>query len=640
MGASAYPTLGFDPCPGDPAGVTTLAGKWQDAAFLLTEIAVRLDGTDEVQARWRGQAADAFRSKLKGNRVTIGKLRASYERNADLLSNWAGQLTDFQAEAAALETRAAVLDEQRRRETTAPQSTPQPVPQAPPTPGETPAPPTLEQLRTQLSGLHTQAGQLRERYLDAARLLARQVGALLHLPAGTTGWYGQSIDAARESMLLKQEAGREGGPVPVDPALRAAWWNSLTPDERAVVAGDDYFTDVGSTIGLPADVADQLNRLRLKAEVQKPDCPQRLKDLWKHLTDPKDRDYRSDMYLLGYDDIGNGHVAVSYGNPDTAPNTAVYVPGTGSSLDGASGDLNRALTLYTSTNTQKPNSTASIYWLGYDAPGWSYPGPASRSFADAGAPKLAAFVNSLAVNHQGARHITVIGHSYGSTLVGDAFAHAGMKADDAVFVGSPGVTVDKASQLGLDPSHVWAGKAKFDPVPEVSAPLNPLNWYDDHSVRFGNDPTSSAFGGRTFDAGEGSGVGHAHSEYWDQGRSLDNMTNIVTGQSGKVTTMPTEDKVGVLPNLADLPIPVIAGPDIGGAALQNVGHHMGGYWGQPIEDAGDSLHDFGQAENDVLGAGGDLLTGDLDGSLNDAKDIGGDLEDSGKNAIKTVTDFF
>jgi hypothetical protein len=623
--------------------VTTLAGKWQDAAFLLTEIAVRLDGTDAAQARWRGQAADSFRSKLNANRVMIGKLRASYEHNADLLNKWAGQLKDFQIEAAALETRAAGLDEQRRRETVLPQATPQPVPEAPPAPGRTPAPPTLEQLQTQLSGLHTQAGQLQERYLDAARNLARQVEDLLHLPAGTTGWYGRSIDAAQESMLLKQETGRKGGPVPVDPALRAVWWNSLTPDEQAVAAREYAgapTADVFSTQGLPADAADRLNRLRLQSEVQKPGCPQRLKDLWDRLSNLKNLHYQRDVFLLGYDDVGNGHVAVSFGNPDMAPNTAVYVPGTGSTLDGANADLNRAQTLYTSANSQNPNSTASIYWLGYDAPGWSYPGPSSQSFADAGAPKLAAFVNSLAVNHSGAGHVTVIGHSYGSTLVGDASAHAGMKADDVIFVGSPGVTVDEASQLGLDPSHVWASKAKFDPVPEVSASQPPLDWTDDHSVWFGNDPTSSAFGGRTFDAGEGSWVGHAHSEYWNPGPSLDNMTNIVTGQPDKVTAMPTEDKVGVIPNLADLPVPVIGVPDIGGAGLQNLGHHVGGYWGKPIEDAGDSLHEFGQAENNVVNTGGDLLTGDLDGAGNDVKDIGSELADSGKNAIKTVTDFF
>jgi Alpha/beta hydrolase len=394
--------------------------------------------------------------------------------------------------------------------------------------------------------------------------------------------------------------------------------------------------DVTAFQGLPADVADKLNRLRLQAEVRKPDCPKRLKDLSTYLSDST----KPEMYLLGFDDIGNGHVAVSFGNPDTAPNTGVYVPGTGASLGGASGDLNRALTLYTSANTTKSNSTASIFWLGYDAPGWNVPGPAAQSSADAGAPKLAAFVNSLAANHSGAGHVTVIGHSYGSTLVGDAFAHAGMKADDAVFVGSPGLTVDKASQLGLNPSHVWAGKAKFDPVPEVSLSLNPLKWYDDHSVRFGEDPTSSTFGGRTFDAGEGSGVGHAHSEYWDQGPSLDNMTNIVIGRPDKVTKMPTEDKVGVIPNLADIPVPAIAVPDIGGALLQNLGHRVGGYWGKPMEDAGDSLHDFGQSENNVVSIGTDLLTGNPDGALHDVEDVGSDLADSGENAVKTVTDFF
>lgn len=409
-----------------------------------------------------------------------------------------------------------------------------------------------------------------------------------------------------------------------DPAFLKAYSDAAPPN------------DVTAFQGLPADLADRLNRLRLQAEVRQPDCPQRLKDLWTYVTNP----VNPPTFLLGFDDVGNGHVAVSFGNPDTAADTAVYVPGTGSTLDKAKGDLNRALTLYTSANKAQPRSTASIFWLGYDAPGWSIPGPASQSFADAGAPKLAAFVNSLRDDHSGAGHLTVIGHSYGSTVVGDAFAHAGMRADDAIFMGSPGVTVDKAADLHLDPSHVWASKAKFDPVPGISIPLDPFHWYDDHSIRYGNDPTSSAFGGRTFDSGEGSAVTHAHSEYWDPGPSLDNMTDIVVGQPGKVTPMPTEDEVGVLPNLADLPFPTIAVPDLGGSLLQNLGHRMGGHWGRPVEDAGDALHEFGQAENNVLGAGGDLLTGDFDGAVHDVEDIGGDLADSGKNAVKSVIDLF
>jgi hypothetical protein len=113
------------------------------------------------------------------------------------------------------------------------------------------------------------------------------------------------------------------------------------------------------------------------------------------------------------------------------------------------------------------------------------------------------------------------------------------------------------------------------------------------------------------------------------------MTRIVTGRPDEVTAMPTEDKVGALPNLAS------GSPySTTGSVLQNIGHSVGGHWGRPIEDAGDSLHEFGQAQSNVLNAGGDLLTGDLDGSLNDVKDVGSDLADSGKNAISAVTDLF
>ncbi|WP_069467415.1 alpha/beta hydrolase, partial [Actinacidiphila rubida] len=599
----------------DPDDVRALASRWRDAAFVTTEAALRLDGTDEVQARWHGQAADAFGSRLGAHRVVLGKLRAAYEQNAALLDEWSGRLREFQQEAAALEARAAHLDTQRRQQATG-------------------------DVTARIGEVSSQAEQLRERYLAAARALARRVDALLHLPSGDTGWYGRTADTAQASALLTAATGRDGGPMPVDPALRALWWKGLTPDEQGAVAADYADAGMDVTQGLPADVADQLNRLRLRAAVARPGCPQRLRDLWQHLTDPSDRLHRSDMFLLGFDDVARGHVALAYGDPDLAADTAVYVPGTGSSLDGASGDLNRALTLYTSANGRRRGSTASVYWLGYDAPTWSVPGPAAQGFADAGAPKLAAFVNSLGTNHRGSGHLTVIGHSYGSTVVGDAFAHAGMKADEAIFVGSPGVTAGTASQLGLDPAHVWASKAKFDPIPEISAPLDPLDWYDDHSVRFGDDPTSSAFGGRTFDAGDGSSVAHAHSEYWDQGPSLDNMTHIVLGEPGEVTAMPTEDKGGVIPNLADLPLPTVAVPDIGGAALQNLGHKVGGSWGASMEDAGDSLHEFGQAQNDVLGAVGNAVTGDVDGAMHDLQDVGGDVEDSGRNAARSVRDLF
>jgi hypothetical protein len=103
--------------------------------------------------------------------------------------------------------------------------------------------------------------------------------------------------------------------------------------------------------------------------------------------------------------------------------------------------------------------------------------------------------------------------------------------------------------------------------------------------------------------------------------------------------MPTEQKIGAIPNLADLGMPTVAVPDIGGALLQNAGHAMGD-WGAPIEHAGDVFHAFGQAESNVLGAGGDLLSGDGDGALQDLGDVGDDLKASGKGAANAVEDLF
>jgi hypothetical protein len=380
--------------------------------------------------------------------------------------------------------------------------------------------------------------------------------------------------------------------------------------------------------GLPADEADKLNRIRLAKCVKAKDCPQQLKDLAAYLV----KNQMSQPLLLGFDGKGKGHVVLSFGNPDTAANTAVYVPGTGA--HGTDGDMDRALTMFESANAQKPGSTASVYWLGYDAPTWSLPGPASQSFADTAGPELSSFVRSLQANHSGRGHLTVIGHSYGTTVVGDACAHFGMRPDDVVFVGSPGVTVGRASQLGIDPSHVWASHAKFDPVPSLAPPLDPYGWANDHSDRYGNDPTSSTFGGKTFDSGSGSGAGHAHSEYWDPGPSLTNMTDIVIGRPEKVTPMPDEDKIGVLP--AD----PLNGADDVGSILENSGHAIGGYWGAPVEDLGDTVHAAGTVADDISGSGADALTGDFGGALHDVEDTGDALKDTAENGLHTVTDFF
>lgn len=394
--------------------------------------------------------------------------------------------------------------------------------------------------------------------------------------------------------------------------------------------------DVTAFQGMPAVDANALNTAKLAEDVQQPGCPQSLKDLYRHLSDVHDPLYEKNMFLLGFDSKGNGHVAVSYGNPDTAANTAVYVPGTGSTLAGAGGDLGRAQALYDTA----PGGMASVYWLGYDAPGWPPPighdpdyGPANQKYADAGAPLLAAFVNSLNARHQGTTNVTMLGHSYGSTVVGDALADYGLHAQGAIFVGSPGVVADTAAGLHLDPGHVWASKMQFDPVPSISAPLDPLKWFDDHSLRFGNDPTSSAFGGRTFDSDDGSNALHAHSDYWDpRGPGLGNMSKIVLGDTDGIPPMSQDAKQGALNVNIFNPLAV------SGTIAQNAGHAKGGGWGASIEHLGDASQSFGQVVSTPVGVVGDLVTGDRGGAGHEIADVPSEAWNGVKDVGRSIGD--
>lgn len=67
--------------------------------------------------------------------------------------------------------------------------------------------------------------------------------------------------------------------------------------------------------------------------------------------------------------------------------------------------------------------------------------------------------------HLGAgQHVTVLGHSYGSTTVADAFALDQMHANDAVLIGCPGTDLAaNAASFHLDGGHVYVGDASTDP---------------------------------------------------------------------------------------------------------------------------------------------------------------------------------
>lgn len=153
-------------------------------------------------------------------------------------------------------------------------------------------------------------------------------------------------------------------------------------------------------------------------------------------------------------------------------------------------------------------------------------------------------------------HVTVIGHSYGSTTVADAFANSGMRADDAILLGSPGTDVaGSAADFNLDGGQVYIGDASTDPVGWLGQMGNTLPGELNDSLGnmvgptagLGADPAFEDFGATRFRA-EVPGADMIdpsdHSYYYAVGsESLRAMTEIVTGNP---------DRLGELGSLAQL----------------------------------------------------------------------------------------
>ncbi|MDX1887979.1 alpha/beta hydrolase [Mycolicibacterium sp. 050158] len=371
-----------------------------------------------------------------------------------------------------------------------------------------------------------------------------------------------------------------------DPAEVNAWWTSLTPQQRQRLIAE-HPAALGNLNGIPAGVRDQVNQAVMNDDLDRVrEVAQRngvsaddvvhdparfglsAADATRYTnavqakrgldhqrggaaSDPNVRP----VLLWAYQplaDGGQGRAAISIGNPDTAQNTAVIVPGTGSSLrDGWLSDgHDDGIHLYDQSKLGNPGQgTAVISWMGYDAPdSFTDPRIATPWLARSGGDLLAADVNGLAATHLGASHTTVIGHSYGSTTVADAFAGSGMRANDAVLIGSPGTDLARsAADFHLDGGKVYVGAASTDPVSwlgtpgpvatnllnqELGSPLGPL-------AGLGTDPAGDAYGSVRFHAEvAGSGgldVGD-HSHYYDSGsESLRAMTDIASGNAERLT---------------------------------------------------------------------------------------------------------
>ncbi|BCJ60231.1 alpha/beta hydrolase [Micromonospora endophytica] len=348
-----------------------------------------------------------------------------------------------------------------------------------------------------------------------------------------------------------------------DPALVSRWWAGLTPAQRRWLVGHEP-ESVAGLDGVPAAARDQANRLllglrreELRAEWGQllgrvPRGPAELAGLRRvdaalagldALAARLDSPDPPRAYLLGLEVGGEGRTVVALGNPDRAAGVLTYVPGMTAGLDDATDELGRAARVLSRCADLAPGEeTSAVLWLDYDAPDF-LPEAARDGQARAAGDPLHRFQEGLRATHDGpAARQTVLGHSYGSLVVGTAARDHGLAADALVFLGSPGVGVAHATELNLPAGQVWASTAPDDVIrltrpPEDlarqavlgAAPVNTIagllagpgdeRW-------FGRDPTASTFGGRTFPSGR-----YGHTGYWHPDNpALDGMARVVLGQ--------------------------------------------------------------------------------------------------------------
>jgi len=226
-------------------------------------------------------------------------------------------------------------------------------------------------------------------------------------------------------------------------------------------------------------------------------------------------------HFLFFDPDGDGKTAEVFGDLNRASRIAILVPGVDSTLAdfdrGLGGVARRApgvqgRTVYQQLSKRDPD-VAVISWLGYDPPEGLGLAAATEGRARSGAKHLITFVRDVLRQRPGAT-VTLIGHSYGSIVVGLA-ARGLPEVRDVITLGAPGIGAAHAADLGG--AHVWSALAPQDwirRIPQVQV----------LGLGLGRRPSSPAFGATELPTGGVAG----HDYYLVEGSAtLRAVTDIV-----------------------------------------------------------------------------------------------------------------
>lgn len=354
-------------------------------------------------------------------------------------------------------------------------------------------------------------------------------------------------------------ASRATTKLPPDDATEeevAQWWSSLSDKQKAQLI-EDHPYKIGSLNGVDGTSRDKANRKVLKKELAKIETDRnemmrensqhpgsygedqfaRLKERKRALEEVQktlDKSEKDGMprQLLSLDvDHNRVTAAVAQGNVDTAKHIGVIVPGMRTDVANDLDDYDDKASVM-GANVRKHahgEEVAMVSYLGYDAP----QGVREAMWiekAEEGAKGLSGFLNGLDASREhgaGDAHVTVAGHSYGSTTAGKALTMVNDGVvDDLIQFGSPGSGVQSVDEFHLEKGHAWVSAAPYreDMVQDIG---------DDG--RFGKDPNKMP--GYNHLSGE-VGPPHdwfvpfsRHMSYFDEGcEALDDMSKVIAGR--------------------------------------------------------------------------------------------------------------
>ncbi|MFE6692155.1 alpha/beta hydrolase [Streptomyces sp. NPDC057743] len=270
--------------------------------------------------------------------------------------------------------------------------------------------------------------------------------------------------------------------------------------------------------------------------------------------------------ILTYDSTSFGRMAVAIGDIEAATHVGVLVPGMGSGPSNFGDLITRARNVYracreVASKSPEKKKVAIIAWQGYKAPdlsetlrealwdaGETAAMEGSRLLLDDLADWRSRWRKSTDRKEAGLPEqpkITVVGHSYGSVLVGHAFQKlsesggtnsapvGGGEVDYLVFTGSPGTGVKKAEHSNIPLKHQYVLADRDDPVTN-------LNWYTDPAHQ-DYDPTGEVtrlLAGPPA-ASDAPDISDPHSGYYvPRSISIYNIARVVTEE----TKMISKDK--------------------------------------------------------------------------------------------------